>query len=202
MENIRLETIEWTQYWTEHAPDRETPRVLLIGDSISVGYRHEVEGRLGGKYHVSAMSTSKAVDNPFFLDEVALLRKQEKDYDVIHFNNGAHGGHLDADTYEKHYEALLRGLMEMFPGARLILALTTPVMKKEALAEFDPVQNARVLERNERVRAINARLGLGKVDDLYQAALSAPDLHGPDGLHFKEQGYAVLADAVAKSILK
>lgn len=202
MKDYKLETIEWTQYWSEFAPDEKTPRVLLIGDSISVGYRHIVEGMLGGEYHISSMATSKAVDNPWFMDEVRLLHKQECDYEIVHVNNGAHGGHLDADAYEKYSDKLICALKEEFPSAKFVLALTTPVMKKDDLAAFNPEGNARVKERNERALALAEKHGIRVIDDLYSAALSEPSLHGPDGLHFTEHGYEVLAKSVVESIQK
>lgn len=35
-----LETFEWDNLWCEHADDSTKKRILIIGDSISFGYRH------------------------------------------------------------------------------------------------------------------------------------------------------------------
>ena len=48
-----LERIEWTNYWREDSQGKE--RVLLIGDSITAGYRSIVHKLLDGKLCVSAL---------------------------------------------------------------------------------------------------------------------------------------------------
>ena len=35
----RLETYEWDNVWWEHTEDRRAPRALIVGDSISCGFR-------------------------------------------------------------------------------------------------------------------------------------------------------------------
>ena len=88
-----LEEIEWTQYWVEDTR-RDKKRVLLIGDSISVGYRSEVHKRLNGEAYVTAISTSKALDNPVLIREIDFYaRAEDFEYEAIQFNNGLHGDH-------------------------------------------------------------------------------------------------------------
>ena len=45
---IVRETSEWANIWWDHADDPTMDRVLLIGDSISVGYTQPVIQRLQG----------------------------------------------------------------------------------------------------------------------------------------------------------
>ena len=49
-----LERIEWTNTWRENARD-DVPRVLLIGDSITQGYRSIVNRMLEGKIRVELL---------------------------------------------------------------------------------------------------------------------------------------------------
>ena len=188
-----LEITEWTNLWYEHAPDGETPRVLLIGDSISMGYRHLVEENLNGKYHVTCISTSKSLDNPYLLREIALLTEQDDmPYAIVHFNNGAHGGHLTPDMYEHYYDRFIRTLKGMFPDAKFIMATTTHMM--------DEAYNNSSLVRNERARKLAEKYNL-IIDDLYPFGAETPSLHCEDRIHFTDEGWKVLADAVTKSIL-
>lgn len=200
MNDTKLEKIEWSQVWREYAPDDKTPRVLLLGDSIVIGYRHLTEEKLQGKYHVTAYSTSKALDNPYLAEEVEFVCRQDGcDYAVVHVNNGLHGWHLSEEDYERAYEAYLLRLRGMFPRARFILALSTPLMREDDPAEIDETKNAPVLRRNEAALRLARKLNM-EVDDLYTAALSEKGLHCADAVHFTDHGYDVLSDRVAKAI--
>lgn len=193
-----LETIEWTQYWAENCRE-DTPRLLMIGDSISVGYRHAVFERLHGRLGAVTISTSKAADNTSFLREIRFIASEEGfRYPVIHFNNGLHGGHLSTEAYAEACEKAVRFLRENFPEAKLILALSTPLTRgPENAAEAE--ENETVLRRNEKLRQLAEKYSL-PVDDLYAAAAGHPEYKAPDGCHFNETGYAVLADAVVRSV--
>lgn len=196
-----LETIEWTQYWVEDTA-RDRKRVLLIGDSISVGYRSAVHSRIKDRYYVSAISTSKAVDNPNFVKEIDFLaREEEFEYEIVHFNNGLHGFHLSDADYEKGYDAAVKSLRAAFPNARLMLALSTPIADPEDPSAYDE-KNAVVLRRNRVVEKIAAKYGL-EVNDLYSVADAHPECRNPhDGYHYRQQGYDFLADQIASVLLK
>src|SRR5207245_1524244 len=107
------------------------PRVLLIGDSISIGYTVTVRKELAGKANVYRIPENGA-------DTVNGLKKidvwlGDSHWDAIHFNWGLHDLKVTADgarqvpieTYEKNLAALVTRLKKT--GARLIWATTTPV---------------------------------------------------------------------------
>jgi hypothetical protein len=62
-----LETYEWDNTWWDHAGTEGVPRVLLIGDSISVGTRRVATATAEEKIYFDGYGTSKALDNPYFL---------------------------------------------------------------------------------------------------------------------------------------
>src|SRR4051812_5106255 len=76
----------------EFTVDPRLPNVLLIGDSISIGYTRAVRSQLAGKANVFRPMHGKAPDN--FGDTRIGLRKidaalaAQKKWDVIHFNWG------------------------------------------------------------------------------------------------------------------
>lgn len=194
----KLEAIEWTQYWSENC-GADLPRILLIGDSISVGYRSPVYQRMKEKFNVTTVSTSKAIDNCHFLPEIRFLAEEEGfDYRAVHFNNGLHGWHLSTEEYRDCYRRAIEFLLEAFPGVPLILASSTPMTVGGHPEEFAE-RNALVLERNAVVAALAAEYSL-PVDDLYGAAVGHTEYPSGDGVHFNGAGYEALADSVAASV--
>lgn len=192
-DTVTLETYEWDQTWIEHTEDRVSPRVLYIGDSVSIPTREKLNGLFGGRIRVDGFASSKAADHPFFAESIRLFTAQQAaPYRVVLFNNGLHGWHLDDETaYPLHYERMVSALRALFPQAALFLLLTTPVA--------DPAQNARVRSRNlAAARTAKAR-GLETVD-LYHADPALPSFLSADGVHFTDGGYGILAKTVADTL--
>ncbi|MFP4057105.1 MAG: SGNH/GDSL hydrolase family protein [Candidatus Brocadiia bacterium] len=189
--------------------DPKLPRVLLLGDSISIGYTVPVRELLEGKANVHRPAancgpTSRGLEH---LDEWL----GEGKWDVIHFNWGLHDlKHVDEnrrlvpvgqgtrqvpiDQYEKNLEELVRRLKKT--GARLVWASTTPVPEgargrvKGDAAKYNAVA-AKIMEKH----------GVA-VDDLYGFALPRlDDIQRPRNVHFTPQGSRALAGRVAASIL-
>ena len=194
----KLENIEWTQTWFEQSEPRDKARVLLIGDSISVGYRSPVHKELGGEWYVTAHSTSKALDNPWFMEEIAMTAKQVGyTYDHVHFNNGLHGWHLSEEEYREGYEKAILGLKELFPNARISLVTSTSTCKMDNGVMVLREDNDIVIARNKIVRELAAKYDL-PVDDLYAVSAENNNYHGGDGVHFTGEGYNALAKQVAE----
>lgn len=194
-----LEDIEWTQYWSENN-NSEFPHILLIGDSISVGYRGPVFKRLKNSFCVTTISTSKALDNSSFLNEIKFIANEEGfEFPAIHFNNGLHGFHLNDADYRRFYLGAAEFLFHEFPCSSLILATSTPCTCGENNQSFEK-RNSTVLKRNETVFYAAEKFGLD-VDDLYSAAVNHPEFKCDDGVHFSSDGYEMLAQYVADSVL-
>ena len=193
-----LETYEWDNTWWEHAPDQTLPRVLFIGDSISCQHRRLVTQMLDGKAWVDGYGTSKAVDNPWFVQSVDLFVKQMGRCEMILFNNGLHGFHLSVEEYAAHYSRVLDEIRALYPDKPVTLVLTTPVRDRADLSKFAE-NNEQVIARNAAVRAIAAERGL-PVLDYYAAIADHPDFWGPDGVHLAADGYQTLAKLCAAYI--
>ena len=69
-----LETYEWDSFWVEHTEDAIAPRILYIGDSISIPTRVELNRLLGGRIRVDSVSTSKALDNPALIETIRVFQ--------------------------------------------------------------------------------------------------------------------------------
>jgi lysophospholipase L1-like esterase len=193
------EHIEWLDVWVTAAEKDDSPRVLLIGDSITRGYFGDVEKRLEGKAYCARLTTSKCVAAPSFLDEVALVLKQYE-FAVIHFNNGLHGWGYTEDQYRNGMLKFLEVVKKQAPDAKLIWATTTPVRERDNLQQ--------VSERTERVRARNKIVAQIMDDhgiptnDLFGLVIDHPEFHGSDGVHFNGKGRGVQGEAVAGIVLK
>lgn len=179
------------------------PRVLLLGDSISIGYTLPVRKLLAGKANVHRPPSNCGPTSNGVKNIRAWL--SDGDWSVIHFNFGLHDLKLMEDGKQQvsldEYERNLREIAVLLKatGATIILATTTPV----------PNGAQTPVRRTEDVPAYNAAaLRVARdfgfaVDDLY--ALCMPQLteiQRPQNVHFTGKGYEVLATQVAASIQK
>jgi len=176
------------------------PRVLLIGDSISMGYTLPVRELLKGKANVHRIPTN---GGPTLRGLESLKRwLGDGKWDVIHFNWGLHDLRLDdagkyqvpLDEYAKNLKELVKQLKAT--GAKLIWCSTTPVPEKCT----PPRKNADVIAYNAAAKKIMDENGIA-LDDLYAFALpKIKELQLPDNVHFGPEGSAELAKAVVASL--
>lgn len=179
------------------------PRVLLVGDSISMGYTLPVRKLLEGKANVHRIPANGGPTK----NGVANIQKWlgSSKWDVIHFNWGIHDLKYMPDGKRQvepaDYEANLRKLVAALKatGAKLIWASTTPIPEGEL---NPPRKFGQVNEYN----AIAARVM--KENDVPTDDLNAwmtprfEELHKPKDLHYTEAGSEHLAKKVAEEIEK
>lgn len=194
------ETYEWDNIWWEHAPDTAKKRALIIGDSISCGYRGRVNALLAGEIYADGFGTSKAVDNPYFKPSLDLMIAQSG-CSLMLFNSGLHGWHLSVAEYEAHYLDLVKGLVRDYPDKSLALMLSTPTRCDDDLSKPDDTRNAVIRARNEAVRRIADNLGLDVID-LYAPLADRDGSLWNDPFHLCADGYEMLAALVADYIRK
>jgi acyl-CoA thioesterase-1 len=188
------------------------PRVLLIGDSISMGYTLDVRKLLEGKANVHRIPTNGGPTTNGVANLKAWLGDSK--WDVIHFNWGLHdlkyvlpanrGTIVDLKTagavpqvsladYEKNLATLVAQLKAT--GAKLIWCSTTPVV-----AGTPGRLTEDVLKYNEAAARVMKSAGV-MTDDLYAYALPRlKDIQLPTNVHYSGPGYRVLAEKVAEVI--
>ena len=199
---------------------REPLRVLLLGDSISVGYTPFVQEALEGRAVVvrpmrgakveNCQGTNRGVEA---LDHWLAL--EPGDWDVIHFNFGLHDlkrvhpstGRNSDDRKDPHqadpkrYERQLEEITERLAatGAALVFATTTPVPK----GPLSPYREPRDVTRYNRVALrVMKRAGV-TVNDLYEFVLDQkPSMQRAGDVHFDERGSRLLGQRVADAILE
>lgn len=198
--DIRRESIEWCNIWVPDATTAGVPRVLLIGDSISMGYYEGVQRRLSGKALVARLSTSAAVGDPALLQQVRMLLGQYR-FEVIHLNVGLHGSDYTEADYRAHLPGLLAAVRRAGHGARLVWGSTTPWRKPAPDTAALHANNPRVVERNRIAAELMAARNI-PVNDLYGAVIASADLWSADGVHLKPAGSDILAERVAAEIAR
>lgn len=195
-------------------------RVLILGDSISIGYTPVVQKMLADEMTVlrpmakngraeNCSGTTSGVAN---IDR--WLKIDGGKWDVIHFNWGLHDlKHMKADgkttsdlatdppqatveVYEKHLREIVAKLKAT--GAKLVFATTTPV-PDEPMKVYRA--NADVIRYNEAALRVMKDNDIA-VNDLY--TLVKPRMKElqiqPANVHFVPAGSEVLATEVVKAI--
>jgi acyl-CoA thioesterase-1 len=184
-------------------------KVLIIGDSISIGYFEPTKALLCGKADV-IHNPGNAQHTAYGLEELDKWLG-ETQWDVIHFNHGLHDlkyadeqGKLVAvdegeqqipiDEYAQNLEALTMRLKQT--GAALIFATTTPVPE----GSHGRIKGDEVYYNNV-ARAIMTKHGIA-INDLYSFALGRLDtIQRPHNVHFTEEGSRQLGRQVAMHVL-
>ncbi len=200
------------------------PRVLLLGDSVSIGYTLDVRKQLAGKANVhrppfncGPTERGLAGKSQAAIERWLATGGAEKKWDVIHFNWGLHDiEFIDAngkmtessdpkdppyhhrvtpEEYRKNLETLVARLQKT--GAKLIWSSTTPVPQgaKGHRTEDVPVYNGIAGEVMKNAGGI-------LIDDLYRFALPRlTEIQRPQNIHYTSEGYAALAQEVSRTIL-
>jgi len=189
-------------FYPAQDPRPGLPRVLLIGDSVTNGYRADVCQLLKGKANVDAWINPYHQASPglYPLIDAALTNGP---YAVIHFNIGLHGWEKGRIP-EGQYEPLMRGyvgeIRKEARGARLIWASTTPVTIKGQPGALDPEINATILEHNRMAAKVVGEAGI-QIDDLYAVGAAHPGFAKGDQFHWTAEGYRLMAGSAADSIV-
>jgi acyl-CoA thioesterase-1 len=184
------------------------PRVLLIGDSISIGYTLQVRELLKGKANVHHPPVNCGDTQRGLASLDGWLG--EKKWDVIHFNFGLHdlkylngkGEYVTPDLGKQvaplpQYERNLRQLAQRLKktGARIVWCSTTPVPE----GARGRVKDAE-LEYNAVAAKVAAESGIA-IDDLHAVAKARQaEIQRPHDVHFTPEGCKLLAQAVVVSV--
>lgn len=182
--------------------------VVLIGDSIRMGYQETVRRELADRANVwgPAQNGGTSENVLAHLDEWAISRNP----DVLHINCGLHDlkkdfGQNAAAVPLPLYADNIRAIMTRVKketSAVVLWALTTPVNqdwhhKNKGFDRFETDVCAYNAVAADIARELNIVL-----NDLFTTVISAgrDDLLLSDGVHFKPEGYVLLGKRVAACI--
>ena len=178
--------------------------MVLIGDSIRMGYQETVRRELEGTVDVwtPERNTGYIDDVLDNLEAWAISRKPA----VVQVNCGLHDlkrgelrpgqTNVPIDEYGEKVAEILQALPRE-ADATAIWATTTPVHNAPHHSEDD------VAAYNQAAVEVCARLGVA-VNDLHKVITDAgvERLILKDGVHFTDEGYAILGKAVADAVRK
>lgn len=194
--------------------DPALPRVLIIGDSISISYTAQTRELLAGEVNLHRVPGNAGHTGMGLAGLSRWLDPGNGEWDLIHFNWGLwdlcyrnpkskNQGNRDKvdgtlthspEVYAANLEKIVKELQKT--GATLVFATTTPVPPGEAgRKEGDD------LLYNEAALEVMKRHGV-RINDLHSVMAGKMDRYGkaPGDVHFTEEGAGILAEAVANSI--
>jgi len=183
-------------------------RVVLIGDSIRIGYQAAVECELTGRAEVWAPGENGGTSENVLahLDEWVIARRP----DIVHLNCGLHDLRIERGRNERavplpQYRVNLNTIFRRIRDESnpvIIWATTTPVNERwhRERKDFDR-RESDVDAYNQAAGEVANRMDI-PINDLYAVVME----HGrdailsPDGVHYSEAGYDLLGRAVAEAI--
>lgn len=190
--------------------DPKLPNVLLIGDSISIGYMLAAREQLSGEANVFRPNTNCGPSNRGLESLESWLG--DRKWDVIHFNFGLHdlkymgpnnqnladpkakGSHqqVPLDQYTANLKKIAERLKKT--GATVIWRETTPV--PEGAAGRVVGDSARY---NEAAAKVMAEVGDIQIDPMFAFAKEHAE-QLPANVHYSKAGSEKLAEQVAKTV--
>ena len=190
--------------FTNPVDDPALPRVLIIGDSISIGYTTRVRNLLKGVANVHRPKANCAW-SAFGLQNIDSW-VGDSDWDVIHFNFGLwdwYGWKQEQKATPASYAKNLDGIVIKLKktNAKLVFAVTTPPCVGPERKVKIVVSEARAQEFNMSALAVMKKHGV-HINDLYSliGKNRVKYQRGEDDVHYIEEGRDLLAKQVAQVI--
>ncbi|NQU48683.1 MAG: sulfatase-like hydrolase/transferase [Planctomycetes bacterium] len=215
LDEMRLKTRELSNRYASEPLRRSAAKskVLLLGDSISMGYHSTVVAELASDATVIRPRGNCAGTTNGIAKIDDWLKLDGGNFDLIHFNFGLHdlkavtvaGGskttnhpsdprQADLETYRRQLEEIVQKLKAS--GAKLIFATTTPY-PDGVRPHRDPLDAGRYNAVALQIMAAHQI----EVNDLYHFALpKLGEIQQPVNVHFTKEGSTVLGREVGSKI--
>ncbi len=183
--------------------DAKRPRVLIYGDSISMGYCPILRKSLEGKVYVEHWC--HFANNVKVKSELYESVSSSSKIDVIVFNNGLHSTHWTKDKFSDEqiadsYRKIIEGFKRGAPKATLIYLNTTPISDGKTPRGLDEKNNV-VIRLNDIAKKVMREYNI-EVIDVYQMLLAHIEKMSSDKFHWDKFGYKMISNEVERWILK
>lgn len=168
------------------------PTVLIIGDSISIGYTPTIEAALEPAYDV-VHNPCNAMTSAWTAQNIDTWLASRDSFEAITWNNGLWDIADWENVSDSDYAANLHSIAQKIKAktAHPLFILTT-----EVLVGTPNRENADVVNRNNIARDVMLEEGI-PVLDLYSISQTIVDEHvSADDVHFTDAGSQVLGEAV------
>ena len=183
--------------------------VLLIGDSIRMGYDKAVENTLKNKANVYFPE-----ENCRFASYVLRYIHEYKSIvekgqvDVLHWNAGlwdclrlfGEEPHTPVEVYAYYIERICKRIQKVFPNAKVIFATSTSVQSELMSPDFKRY-NEDIEDYNAAAVNVVSKYGF-QVNDLYAVSVSLPAEAHSDAVHYyTPMGTKILTEQVLTYLL-
>ena len=166
--------------------------VLLLGDSIRIGYDKSVKISLQGKANVVFPTENCKFASYFlrYLHEYKNALLPNGDVDVLHWNTGLwdclrlfqEDPHTPIEFYAYYIERICQRIKKLFPNAKIIFATSTSVLSEEMPKDFKRY-NEEIENYNNVAIEIVKRYGF-EINDLYSLSTTLPESAHSDFVHY------------------
>ncbi len=165
--------------------------LLLIGDSIRMGYDKAVRKTLDGKVTiVSPEENCRFASYVLRYFHEYLDGKDGKEIDVIHWNAGlwdclrlfGEEPHTPPEMYGYYIDRICKRIKKLCPNATVIFATSTSVLSEKMSDDFKRY-NHEIKEYNDIAVEIVKQHGF-IVNDLFSLSLTLPEESHSDPVHF------------------
>lgn len=188
-------------------------KVLLLGDSIRMGYSEYVKEILKDKCEVYFDANDNGRFAAYTLWQANQIFKNHGEFDVVHWNNGYWDMNVEAPMVDpihpldEYLHFLNRIITEIHRnGAKIIFATTVPLLPEDKPVEKGAaivrlgLRNDWVIKYNEAAKKLMTEHGI-TINDLYELAIKDENYYKcEDNLHLTQEGYKACAQQVAKMI--
>ena len=191
-------------------------KILLLGDSIRMGYDDYVKEFLDGKCEVYYDANDNGRFAAYTLWQMNQMFRKYGPFDLVHWNNGYWDMNVEApmetalypiDEYRYLLRRIAREIKKL--GAKVIFALTTPVLEPGSAADNTNTgaleinyNDNWVQQYNEAAKGVMLEEGI-PINDLYSLCKQDEKYYKcNDMLHLTDEGYRRCAKQIVKIILK
>lgn len=187
-------------------------KIILIGDSIRLGYQNYVKE---GLKEVAEVFSPE--ENCRFAQYVLRFLREWKhkwnvgeDIDLVHWNVGlwdvlrlfGEDTFTTPEYYEEALKRIVRQMQKFFPNAKLVFATSTAVIEKGYKDKDFCRFNSDIEKFNEIAVRTLRPLGVG-INDLYEITKGIPESYHSDMTHFRtKEGTKIIGDRILQVICK
>lgn len=215
----RMRNFSGDQYFMQRAEikDRALPRVLVVGDSISMGYRGFITEHFKGRAYVDYWVGGGWFSQTLITDDFPALRGWDGvlsngPYQVVTWNastlhmwNGA-PGRCSEDTYPANMTRVVEHLLKAAPKTRFIWIRCTPwrTTPDTGRPTFFAERNDPIIRLNKLTDAIMARHGIPEVDlySLCEGKFDTLPAGSKDAVHWPKEVCGQMAERIIPQIEK
>lgn len=198
--------IEWSNFWWENA-NKDCSRILLLGDSVTRGYRSSLNGIFENTGYVVDLCAFSASITDGMTDKMidGFFSFQEYSYEYIGIQlGGQHGFTLqcslreeDRHLYKMNFQRYALKLRNKCKN--MFFISYTPTVINENLNMDNRKRNKELITRNEIVKEVADEMECLYID-IWDKLLHKKCQH-VDGIHFDRKANLYIATCVAKEII-